>query len=140
MAKTLTIKQKKFVKAYVKNDGNGTKAALESYDTTDYDTANQIAVENLQKPTVKEAIDAALEKADITIEKAIKPIADGLQATRTIGAGDGEVYETVDHAIRLKASGMALKLLGAEKGEQGTGGGTVNFIKNANFNSGDYVK
>lgn len=126
----LTIKQKKFVKAYVANDGNGTKAALQAYNTVDEKTASVIASENLEKPSVKEAIDAALEKHGITIEKATQPIADGLIATRKIGFGDNAEYE-VDHSTRLKASGMALKLLGAEKGE---GGGNT-YI----FNKGDVV-
>lgn len=114
MAKNLTIKQKKFVKAYVETDGNGTEAALKSYDTTDYQTANAISVENLQKPSIKEAIELALVKHNITMDAAIKPIADGLHATRTIGFGE-EAMEAVDHSTRLKASGMALKLMGAEK-------------------------
>ena len=112
----LTIKQKKFVKAYVANDGNGTKAALESYNTVDEKTASVIASENLEKPSVKEAIDAALDKHGITMDAAIAPIADGLTAFRTVPGGDGEgSWDVADHSIRLKASGMALKLLGAEK-------------------------
>ena len=42
MARDLTTKQKKFVKAYVANDGNGTKAALESYNITKPEVANAI--------------------------------------------------------------------------------------------------
>lgn len=127
--KGLTIKQKKFVKAYIDNDGNGTQAALATYDTTDYDTANQIAIENLQRPTVKQAIEDALNNHGITIEKATQPIADGLQATKTIPTSDGFV-EGIDHSTRLKASGMALKLLGADQKE--TQGTTFNL----NFNKG----
>ena len=130
MAKKLTIKQAKFVKEYIKNDGNGTKAALKAYNTTDENSAHAIASENLQKPTIQDAIEKAMVKHEITPEAAIKPIADGLQATRSIVIGD-EQYELVDHSTRLKASGMALKLMGADKSE---GGNTII------FNKGDIVR
>lgn len=139
--KGLTTKQKKFVKEYVKDQlTNPTppiaKAAMTVYDIDQSDpakalnTANQIAVENLQKPTIKEAIEKAMEKHNITIDAAVKPIADGLTATRYVGAGETG-FEAVDHTTRLKASGMALKLMGAEQKE--ASGNT--FI----FNKGDVV-
>ena len=56
----LTIKERKFVKNYIKNDGNGVKSALESYDTTDYKTASNIASTNLDKPRIQKAIQEAL--------------------------------------------------------------------------------
>lgn len=131
MAKKLTVKQKKFVKAYVEKDGNGQEAAKVAYNVANDNVARNIASENLTKPNVKDAIEQALVKHDITIDAAIKPIADGLHATRTIGYGD-DALETIDHTTRLKASGMALKLMGAEQGE----------AKNTTiiFNKGDIVK
>jgi phage terminase small subunit len=48
----LTRKQKIFADKYIET-GNGTKSALEAYNTTDYDSANTIARENLQKPPIK---------------------------------------------------------------------------------------
>lgn len=133
MTKKLTVKQKKFVKAYVENDGNGTKAALETYDTTDEKTASVIAAENLAKPSIRDEVDKAMVKHNITIDAAVKPIADGLHATREFYDKEGNYIEsTPDHSTRLKASGMALKLLGAEQGE---GKGTTII-----FNQGDVVK
>ena len=131
----LTVKQKKFVKAYVANDGNGQEAAKAVYDVHSDAVARTIASENMTKPNVKSAIDEALEKHHITMDAAVAPIADGLKATRSISAGD-EVYEQVDHPTRLKASGMALKLLGVDKGE---GGNTFIFNKGDMVNS-KYVK
>lgn len=119
MADKLTVKQTKFVKAYVANDGNGQEAAKAAYNVANNNSARQIASETLTKPNVKEAIDSALAKHNITIDAAIKPIKDGLEATRQIGFGD-DALETVDHTTRLKASGMALKLMGADKGEAQT--------------------
>lgn len=86
---------------------------------------------NLNKPNVKEALQVALEKHGITIEKATKPIADGLEAMKQNNF-TGEF--TVDHSIRLKAAGMALDVLGA-KGEKEKSTGNT-YI----FNKGDIVK
>ena len=136
--KKLTVKQTKFVKEYVKNDGNGTKAALAAYNTTSEDVARSISSENLAKPSIRYEIDKALIKHNITMDAAVKPIADGLQATRAIPTADGFV-EGVDHTTRLKASGMALKLMGADRQE---GGNTFNFNfkGDANFNVEKYRK
>ena len=51
----LTRKQARFVDEYIET-GNGTQSALSVYDTEDYNTAHVIASENLQKPTVQQAI------------------------------------------------------------------------------------
>lgn len=109
MARELTVKQTKFVKAYVKHDGNGTRAALESYNVKNSATAHAVANETLRSPTVKSAIEKALAKHKITLDAAIKPIADGLVAKDKEGS--------VDHPTRLKASSMSLRLLGADKPE-----------------------
>ena len=51
----LTRKQKNFVEGVVEH-GNGTKAALEAYDTDSPAVASVIASENLSKPMIVEAI------------------------------------------------------------------------------------
>lgn len=108
----LTIRQKKFVKAYVQNEGNGKEAAKQVYNVSNDNSASQLASQNLSRPNVKSAVDEALKKHEITIDHAIKPIKEGLEATTR---GD---YP--NHDIRLRASGMALRLLGADKGEDRT--------------------
>jgi len=76
MTKKITPKQKDFVKNYTSEDKktrlNGVKSALKSYDTEDYNTANQIAVDNLQKPTITKEIDKALDDAKLT-DKMVYP-------------------------------------------------------------------
>lgn len=62
----LTKKQKGFVKDYLET-GIGVQAALNNYDTTDYNTAHAIASENLQKPTIRQAIESHAENAEIMI-------------------------------------------------------------------------
>jgi phage terminase small subunit len=55
----LTIKQRRFLKHYLKS-GNGTQAALVAYDVTDANTAKSIATENLRKPALRTALAALL--------------------------------------------------------------------------------
>lgn len=55
MARTLTKKQRGFVNDYAET-GNGVQSALKNYDTEDYSTAGVIAVENLEKPKIIEAL------------------------------------------------------------------------------------
>lgn len=62
MATKLTKKQKIFANAYI-DTGNGTQSALKAYDTTDDNTANVIAVENLRKPMVMEYIQNHAQEA-----------------------------------------------------------------------------
>jgi len=58
----LTVKQDKFVKAYLLNNGNATQAAI----TAGYSkkTANEIGAENLAKPSIKEAIEKHQKKGE----------------------------------------------------------------------------
>ena len=100
-----TVKQEKFVKEYVANGGNGTQAALKAYDTDDYNTANQIAIENLQKPIVQHELKRLLKGSNITMKRVLGAVSDGLDATK----GKGEE----DHPTRLRAADMSLKLHGA---------------------------
>jgi phage terminase small subunit len=62
----LTVKQRKFVKAYVDSDGNGVHAALKAYDVENPSTAGSIASQNLDKPNVRAEIEKALAELNIT--------------------------------------------------------------------------
>lgn len=53
-------KAKRFGERYVANNFNGTKTALELYDTKNPDVGATIASENLRKPQIREAIIDAL--------------------------------------------------------------------------------
>lgn len=66
MATKLTKKQKGFVKDYI-DTGNGVQSALKNYDTKDYATAGVIAVENLEKPKIREALEAHAQPAESMI-------------------------------------------------------------------------
>jgi len=100
----LKQKQKAFIAEYVANGRNGVQAALKVYDTEDYNTANQIARDNLQKPTIMREIEKQMNDTGLTVKKALNAINDGYDAEKK---GDP------DHAIRLRSADMTLKLADA---------------------------
>lgn len=57
----MTLKQRLFVKKYLEENGNGTRAALAVYDTVVPCVAAVIASQNINKPKIKRAIDLAFE-------------------------------------------------------------------------------
>jgi phage terminase small subunit len=104
----LTRKQTLFVKGIAEGK-NQTQAALAAYDTTDPDVAKVIASENITKPNVKEAIDLAMVKLNLTPERVLKPIDDALN--------DDDVK------TRLMGTDRALKLMNIGNKD---GGNTIN--------------
>lgn len=119
----LTVKEEKFVAAYIKNGGHGTEAALEAYDTESRNTAAVAASKNLRKPAVEEAIRAEMKRQGITLEKVISPVAKGL--------------EDEDIKVQLSAHDRAIKLLGLTEKEKGS---SINFnINQANLGM-EFVK
>ena len=63
----LTFKEKKFTKEYIKNNGNGRKAVLKSYNTTDPLTASVIASRLLKKDNVQEEMKRILERDECNL-------------------------------------------------------------------------
>jgi phage terminase small subunit len=108
----LTPKQIKFVKGVAEGKSQ-TQAALEAYDTTSIDVAKNIGSDNLTKPNVREALDIAMVKLNLTPERALKPIDDALN--------DDDVK------TRLMGSDRALKLM-QPKGESPTGNTFIQVI------------
>jgi len=100
----LKQKQKAFIAEYISNGQNGVQAALKVYDTEDYNTANQIAIDNLQKPTIKREIDKQMNDTGLTVKKALNAIND---------AYDAEKKGAPDHNVRLRSADMTLKLADA---------------------------
>ena len=111
--KTGTLKQRMFVKEYVKNKGNGTKAALKVYDTKDYETGAAIAVENLNKPLIKTLMQEALESVGLTKDKIAKGIEDITKANQPIIFEGEVVSEYPAHDTRLKAFRLSAELIDA---------------------------
>lgn len=136
---TLTIKEITLIRGILEGKTKQA-AALAAYDTTDPNTASAIASATLKKANVQEALQAALSKRGIDVDKIIAPVAKALEATIKIRV-DGAVIDTKedDLEMQLKGHDRAMKILNVNQKDDG-GGNTINFIKNANFNSKDYVK
>ncbi len=95
----LKQKQKAFIAEYVANGGNGVQAALRVYDTEDYNTANQIARDNLQKPTIMREIEKQMTDTGLTVKKALNANKDAYDAEKKGGP---------DHNVRLRSADMTL--------------------------------
>lgn len=110
----LTMKQAKFVKEYIANGGNGTQAALKAYDTDKYETANAIAVENLQKPLVMEALMRSAKKLGITEDMIMLPVQKALVATDKEGNDDLDMqlkgHDRIVKLINGKENGVSLNI------------------------------
>jgi len=106
----LRQKQKAFIAEYVSNGGNGVQAALKVYDTEDYNTANQISRDNLQKPTIMREIEKQMNDTGLTVKKALNAINDGFDAEKK---GDNR-----DHNVRQRSADMTLKLANAYPSRQ----------------------
>lgn len=60
-SKNLTLKQQKFVDAYIDSNGNATEAALVAYECDNKVDASNIGYQNMQKPHIQEIIQAKLK-------------------------------------------------------------------------------
>src|SRR5262245_9790916 len=100
----LSVKQRLFVGEYVRS-GNGTRAALAAYWTSDPRTANAIASENLRKPAIQEAVADLLDERGLSDEKLLAIHAHYLTLCTSV---DPRLK-----AIGLKALDMAYRLKGA---------------------------
>lgn len=98
--KVRTVKQKRFIKEYIKSGGNGTKAAMVAYPGTTYSSAASIATRNLEKLDIATIFD----NAGLTDEAIATTLNEARSATRDNGKPDW--------LPRLKASEMALKVRG----------------------------
>lgn len=141
--KKLTMKQKKFVKG-ISEGKPATVSALEAYDTNSYKTAAVIASENINKPNVKAAIELAMEKHGLTMDRIIAPVDKALRATHKIKTESGDVVDTGvdDLEMQLKGHDRAVKLVQIANKEDKPEGNTFNFNfkGNASFDMGKYKK
>ena len=126
---TLTPKQAKYVEGYVSGKP-GYIAAMEAYDTTDKNVANQISIENLQKPTLKDIIDKAMAKHSVTAD-------DIAFVTRKALDYQG-VTERDSLEMNLKGADRAMRMLQMTEDKATSGGNTLIF--NDNRKTSKYVK
>lgn len=81
MARELTLKQKGFIRDYIRLK-NGTQAVRNNYDVVDESTTRSIASENLTKPHIRDEIELMMKEIDAT-EKIKKVINSNIQANKT---------------------------------------------------------
>lgn len=110
-SKKLTLKQKKFVKAYIEN-GNGTKAA----EIAGYKHPNPQASQTLAKLSDNDEFIAMMEKAGLSDKLLLKKLREGCNADDTkFFAFEGTVIDertTTDFPTRHKYLETAFKLRG----------------------------
>jgi len=110
----LTMKQRRFVKEYIKS-GNQTLAAKRSYNCND-DTARSLGSSNLTKHNIKSAVIKAQEKIGITDSFLAKTLKEGLKAKETKFFADGgkvrDKRNCVDYPTRAKYLEIGHKLRG----------------------------
>ena len=116
--RALTPKQAKFTKEYVKNGGNGTKAALKAYNAKTERTAAAIAAENLTKPNIQQALLRSAERLGITEDKIMLPVALALEAEDKDGSPDLEMrlkgHDRIVKLINGKDNGLQLNIENAQ--------------------------
>ena len=98
---SLTTKQKLFVREYVKQNGNGQKAALRVYDAKNGNVARNIASENLAKPNVKEELDRVLQKGELQLNKITDRLSDIIISEPAKGFSGADVLEAVKTGLKL---------------------------------------
>ena len=125
----LTKKERGFVESYVETE-NGTQSALKHYDVANAKVAGVIAVENLAKPSIQQAIEVkrkslkeALIAQGITEDYLADRVGVLLKATDEKGKED---YTAIDKGLK-----HATSIYGVIDPGKAEGGNTYNFLFNA---------
>jgi len=107
-----TLKEKKFIEAYIKHEGNLTKAYLEISPGCSIPSARVLGYRWLQKVNIpaKELLDR-LGLNDFALSQKLK---EGLEAVKKVAGA-----EVPDHNVRVRYLDMAFKLKNTYPGEKG---------------------
>ena len=118
----LTIKQRRFVDAYIRNGGNGTGAVFDAgYETESERSAQVIASENLKKPVIMLALEeAGYQDSGLIDTDRIEKVRSFSGKVQGIGTREDRAafltsgYENESHPIgaRLKAAELVCKMYG----------------------------
>lgn len=135
-----TIKEKRFVKEYLKS-GNATEAAAKVYDVSNLNSAHAIGSQNLQRLTISDELD----KIGLTDSKIASVLLDAIDAQKTVSsyntnreanAETDDFIDIPDWQARLKAIEITAKMKGhfiekrdiTSKGER-ISNGLVEFVE-----------
>ena len=143
----MTLKQRKFVKAYAKNGGDGQAAAIAAGYSPH--SAKSIASDLLTSKTnltVQAALYRLMDRKGLTDTHLLEPIKAGLTADKVISARviirsddptvkledatsrTDDFIEVPDHPTRLKAAELGFKLKGYLKTDQDQGPRSVTLV------------
>lgn len=103
-----TLKEKKFIEAYIKHQGNLTKAYLEISPGCKISSARVLGYRWLQKVNIpaQELLDR-LGLNDLALSQKLK---EGLEAVKILSGEGKRKYTIPDHNVRVKYLDMAFKL------------------------------
>ena len=113
--KNLSVRERKFVKAYIANGGNGVKASLSAGLTKNYGVGNNIANALTNSPRVQKALVVEMEKQGITDELLAKKLREGLDAGEHRAMKIGKKLRFVDSpdfGTRVKYLDLTHKIRG----------------------------
>jgi len=129
----LTPKQSVFFHEWLNNGGNGVKAALKAYDTTDLSAAGVIAHDNLKK--LNNPMRFYLEYKGTGLGTIADVIDGALNATKW---NDFTGEREADHNIRLKAVDKLGKYMGVEPQESTGTNVQVNILNQLKKDKDEY--
>ena len=102
-----TLRERKFIEAYIENCGNATEAYLTMSPDVKRDSAKELGKRMLAK--VDLSIIELLDEMGLTDPVLSQKLLDGLNATREVGRGFPKKKEA-DHSVIVKYLDMVLKL------------------------------
>ncbi len=105
----LTPKQRAFANAYIET-GSAPEAAMSAYNCSNRNSARVMAHRNLNNVKVQAYLSSQVTDK-VLVDKGIKALKDGLDATKFIKLGKGKVMQVPDNQARLKAAMFYLKLV-----------------------------
>lgn len=94
-----TIKERKFVQAYIATDGNGTASAREAYGVEDRGVASAMGSQTLARPRVQELLLGELDRVGVN--------------TQTVAKRHAELLYSDDDKISVDAMKEYYKITGA---------------------------
>jgi len=105
----LTPKQRAFANAYIET-GSAPEAALSAYNCSNRNSARVMAHKTLNNAKVQDYLSSKVTDT-VLVDKGIKALKDGLDATKFIKLGKGKVMQVPDNQARLRAAMFFLKLV-----------------------------
>lgn len=119
MPELKSIKQEQFVRAYIKNKFNGTKAYQELHPNSQNASSRANACELVAKPEIQERTKEILRENNLDIENVLPSLREDISSTKPlILTKNSTVVYVPDNATRLEAKKVLLKVAGVLNDKQ----------------------